>query len=310
MENLSCVEAKKMDLVDYLFSLGHQPVKIRGNDYWYLSPLRNEKTASFKVNRKLNVWYDHSLQKGGNLIDLGILFHRCSISELLQKLGQQTTLSFQPHKQMAHPASFSPAGEKGKIMILDSRHNIKLSALKEYLDYRRIPLEIANRFCKEVDFHLYDRKYTVIGFQNSAGGFELRSANFKGSSSPKDVTELGQDLSKEMAVFEGFMDFLSYQTIHQARFILQSQQQQNFLILNSIGFLEKMKPKLEQYPSIRLYLDRDKKGIEVTTDALALSDKYRDESLAYENYKDLNEYLMKMPQEIKQSQNRGRKLSR
>jgi hypothetical protein len=310
MENLSCIEAKKMDLVDYLFSLGHQPVKIRGNDYWYRSPLRNEKTASFKVNRKLNVWYDHSLQKGGNLIDFGILFHRCSISELLQKLGQHTTLSFQPSKQLDHPASFSPAGEKGKIIVMDIRHNINLSALKEYLDYRRIPLEIANRFCKEVDFHLYDRKYTVIGFQNSAGGFELRSASFKGSSSPKNVTELGQDLSKEIAVFEGFMDFLSYQVIHQARFIMQSQQQQNFLILNSIGFLEKMKPKLEQYHSISLYLDRDKKGIEVTTDALALSDKYRDESLAYENYKDLNEYLMKGQQEIKQSQSRGRKLSR
>ena len=310
MENLSCNEAKKMDLVDYLFSLGHQPVKIRGNDYWYRSPLRNEKTASFKINRKLNVWYDHSLQKGGNLIDFGILFHRCSISELLQKLRQQTTLSFQPPKQMDQPAFFSPAAEKGKIIVIDIRQKIKLSALKEYLEYRRIPLEIANRFCKEVDFHLYDRKYTVIGFQNSAGGFELRSANFKGSSSPKNVTELGQDLSKEIAVFEGFMDFLSYQAFHQAGFILQPQQQINFLILNSIGFLEKMKPKLEQYPSIHLYLDRDKKGIQVTTDALLLSDKYRDESIVYEQYKDLNEYLMKRQQEIKQSQTRGRKLSR
>lgn len=310
MENLSCNEAKKMDLVDYLFSLGYQPVKIRGNDYWYRSPLRNEKTASFKVNRKLNVWYDHSLQKGGNLVDFGILFHRCSISELLQKLVQQNIVPFQLCKPFDPPASFSPAGEKGKIIVLDSRHNIKLSALKDYLDYRKIPLEIANRFCKEVDFHLYDRKYTVIGFQNRAGGFELRGANFKGSSSPKDVTELGQDLSKDIIVFEGFMDFLSYQAIHKAKFILQPQQQINFLILNSIGFLEKMKPKLEQYPSIHLYLDRDKKGIEVTTDALALSEKYRDESHAYQNYKDLNEYLMKRQQGIKQSQSRGRKLSR
>ena len=171
-----------MDLVDYLFSLGHQPVKIRGNDYWYRSPLRNEKTASFKINRKLNVWYDHSLQKGGNLVDFGILFHRCSISELLQKLGQQNPLSFQNSKPLDHPASLPSAGEKGKIIVMETRQNIKLSALKEYLEYRRIPVEIANRFCKEVDFLLYDRKYTVIGFQNSAGGFELRSANFKGSS--------------------------------------------------------------------------------------------------------------------------------
>jgi hypothetical protein len=307
---MNCKEFNQLDIVDYLLLLGHKPAKINGSDYWYFSPFRNEQTPSFKVNRKLNVWYDHSLQKGGNLIDFGILFHRCSISELLQKLGQQTTLSFQPPKQMDHPTSFSPAGEKGKIIVMDIRHNIILSPLKEYLDYRRIPLEIANRFCKEVDFYLYDRKYTVIGFQNSAGGFELRSTSFKGSSSPKAVTELGQDLSKDIIVFEGFMDFLSYQAIHQAQFILQSQQQPNFLILNSIGFLGKMKPKLEQYPSIHLYLDRDKKGIEVTTDALALSEKYRDESLVYENHKDLNEYLMKGQQEINQSQSRGRKLFR
>lgn len=310
MENLSCIEAKKMDLVDYLFSLGHQPVKIRGNDYWYRSPLRNEKTASFKINRKLNVWYDHSLQKGGNLIDFGILFHRCSITELLQKLGQQNPLSFQNPKQSDHPASLLSAGEKGKIIVIDTRQNIKLSVLKEYLEYRRVSLDIANRFCKEVDFLLYNRKYTVIGFQNIAGGFELRSANFKGSSSPKDVTELGQDLLKEIIVFEGFMDFLSYQAIHQAKFTMLPEQKTNFLILNSIGFLEKVKPKLEQYPSIHLYLDRDKKGIEVTKDALALSDKYRDESLVYENYKDLNAYLMKEQLEIKQSQSRSRKLFR
>jgi DNA primase len=310
MEKLSCNEAKKMDLVDYLFSLGHQPVKIRGNDYWYRSPLRNEKTASFKVDRSLNVWYDHSLQKGGNLVDFGILFHKCSISELLQKLGQQNTLSFQNPKHLNHSASLHSAGEKGKIIIMDTRQNIKLAALKAYLEYRKIPLEIANRFCKEVDFLLYDRKYTVIGFQNSAGGFELRSANFKGSSSPKDVTELGQDLSTEILVFEGFMDFLTYQAIHQPKFILRPELQPNFLILNSIGFLEKMKPKLEQYTSIHLHMDRDKKGIEVTKDALAISNKYRDESTAYENYKDLNEYLMKEQHEPKQSQTRSRKLSR
>ena len=310
MEKLSCNEAKKMDLVDYLFSLGHQPVKIRGNDYWYRSPLRNEKTASFKVNRNLNVWYDHSLQKGGNLVDFGILFHKCSISELLLKLGQQNTLSFQNPKPLDLSASLPSAGEKGKIIVMDTRQNIKLSTLKEYLEYRKIPVEIANRFCKEVDFLLYDRKYTVIGFQNSAGGFELRSTNFKGSSSPKDVTELGQDLSKEILVFEGFMDFLSYQAIHQAKFIRRPEQQPNFLILNSIGFLEKIKPRLEQYTSIHLHLDRDKKGIEVTKDALAIGNKYRDESTAYENYKDLNEYLMKEQQEAKQSQSRSRKLSR
>jgi len=46
-------EARQQDMVDYLQQLGYLPEKIRGNDYWYLSPLRNEKTPSFKVNRRL-----------------------------------------------------------------------------------------------------------------------------------------------------------------------------------------------------------------------------------------------------------------
>ncbi|MBD0369096.1 MAG: DNA primase, partial [Flavisolibacter sp.] len=39
-----CAEANMIKLVAYLNDLGYPPQKIRGNDYWYLSPLRQEKT--------------------------------------------------------------------------------------------------------------------------------------------------------------------------------------------------------------------------------------------------------------------------
>ena len=93
--SISINEARKMDLVEYLEKLGYQPQKIRNNDYWYLSPLRAEKTASFKVNKKLNAWFDHGIGKGGNIIDFGILYHRSSIPELLQKLSP----SFSFHRE-------------------------------------------------------------------------------------------------------------------------------------------------------------------------------------------------------------------
>jgi DNA primase len=47
---VSASEATQIDIVNYLAKAGHQPVKIRNHDYWYLSPLRDEKNASFKVN--------------------------------------------------------------------------------------------------------------------------------------------------------------------------------------------------------------------------------------------------------------------
>src|SRR3982751_873173 len=124
--------ARQIDLVNYLESLDHHPQKIRGIDYWYLSPLRNEKTASFKVNRKLNLWYDHGLGKGGSLIDFGILYFDCSVKDFLERLqmhsGAITTSFF--HQQFPHqkeqPLNQNDPGEKKendehKIVVLDTR---------------------------------------------------------------------------------------------------------------------------------------------------------------------------------------------
>jgi len=48
--NISIAGVKQIDMVEYLERVGYKPAKIRTNDYWYLSLLREEKTASFKVN--------------------------------------------------------------------------------------------------------------------------------------------------------------------------------------------------------------------------------------------------------------------
>ena len=92
--NLPAVEeVKNTDIVDYLATLGFKPSKISRNDYWFISPFRDEKTASFKVNRNLNRWYDFGEGKGGNLIDFGIRFHQCSVKDFLDKM--KSSFSFQ-----------------------------------------------------------------------------------------------------------------------------------------------------------------------------------------------------------------------
>ncbi|GAA0524834.1 toprim domain-containing protein [Chitinophaga japonensis] len=292
-----CAEAKQIDLVDYLASLGHRPQKVRNQDYWYLSPLREEKTPSFKVNRQLNVWYDHGTGKGGDLIDFGTLYFGCSVSDLLDRLSHHQpapSLSLHPpthaSRQHSGPASF--AGERkdasgSRIVILDARPLAEPSLL-EYLQKRCIPLEIATRFCKEVDFLLYGEKRTVIGFRNNAGGYELRSGNFKGSSSPKDVTFIDNHAG-EITVFEGFFSFLSFQTINNN----QQDTVSNCLILNSLSFFEKSRPLMEQHGKVHLVLDRDAAGIHHTQKTLQWDrDKYQDRSDFYHGHKDLNEWLV------------------
>jgi DNA primase len=77
-----------MDIVDYLSSLGFNPTKVRRNHYWYLSPFRDETTPSFKVNRNINRWYDFGEGEGGNLVDFGLEYYKCSVSELLKKVNR------------------------------------------------------------------------------------------------------------------------------------------------------------------------------------------------------------------------------
>ncbi len=55
---MTIAEAKQLRIVDYLASLGYHPQSVTSKQYWYLSPLRNERTPSFKVNDRLNEWYD------------------------------------------------------------------------------------------------------------------------------------------------------------------------------------------------------------------------------------------------------------
>lgn len=307
MEKLTCSGAKQIDLVDYLASLGYQPQKVNNQDYWYLSPLRQEKTPSFKVSRKLNVWYDHATGKGGNIIDFGRQYFKCSIAELLQRLSIPS-FSFHSPKQTDHLHNVqpSPAGEKkgntdSKIVIVDSRVLADKSLL-DYLHKRNIQQDIASRFCREVDFLLYGKKQTVIGFQNNARGYELRSQNFKGSSSPKDTTFIDNG-SKLLAVFEGFFNYLSYQTMnHKAGEPLT-----NFLVLNSLSFFEKSRNLMENHEQVNLYLDRDKAGMNCVQEALKWNQYlYKDRSHLYGNHKDLNDWLVNKQPDIKQGQKIGK----
>jgi hypothetical protein len=313
MEKLNCEQAKQLDLVEYLAFLGHQPQKIRNGDFWYLSPLRDEKTASFKVNRKLGIWYDHGIGKGGDLIDFGTLYHNCSVRELLERLlGYQArpVLSFHPPIISGNSSGADSrfAGEKkettdGRIVVLDSRP-LAAIALLNYLHKRCIPLEIADRFCKEVDFLLYGKKHTVIGFQNNAGGYELRSENFKGSSSPKDVTFI-DNRTDDVAVFEGLFSFLSFCTVNKNLTALLS----NCLVLNSLSFFEKSRSLMEQYKQVHLILDRDTAGMNCTKQVLQWNaDKYIDRSDFYQNQKDLNQWLIHHRQSQEQKQRIDRRL--
>ncbi|HNP24848.1 MAG TPA: toprim domain-containing protein [Bacteroidia bacterium] len=291
-KRLSVSEVKEIDIVYFLSGLGHEPAKIRNNDYWYFSPIRDEKTPSFKVNRKLNRWYDHGLGKGGNLVDFATLYHGCTVSELLQNLSGNLSLQ-KPVLQQ----SFTIREPENQIKILGD-FTLSSNALLQYLQQRRIPIDIADRYCREVRYELNGKVYYGIGFRNDLGGYEIRNPYFKASSSPKSITTFNNN-AKEVIVFEGFTDFLSFRAIHQQ----DPEDRFDFVVLNSISFFETARSFMEKHDAIRLYLDRDTAGQNCSRYALSLTSKYKDESSLYQNHKDFNDWTLNFGKPQKKYQN-------
>lgn len=148
-------EAKRIRIVDFLQSLGHVPVRIRHNQYWYLSPFREEQMPSFKVNDKLNEWYDFALSEGGGIIELVLRLYRlCSVSEALRVIESRTNAL--PSARLPLACAEPDIGEAmTNMVVLPLSHH----ALLSYLRSRYVDMGIARQFCKEIHYELRKRHY-------------------------------------------------------------------------------------------------------------------------------------------------------
>jgi len=276
---LTCERARSICIVKILAKLGHFPSRIAEKEAWFLSPLRSETQASFKVAFKLNRWYDHGLGKGGNGLDLIVAIKNFSVKQALEFLEDNCdSFSFQQPILKKRTAS--------KIEVLRTRE-IEHEALIQYLAKRKIPVKIAQPYCKEVWFSYSSKEYFAVGLENHLGGWELRNNYFKGSSSPKSYTYIKRE-SKTLLITEGMFDFLSL-IILEEDLVKAS----DIIILNSLAFTSKIKSHLSNYENIRLYLDNDSAGDKATVEILNLFRNATDERNSFKNYKDFNEKLMK-----------------
>ena len=287
MRKMNCDEARQISIIDYLAQCGFRPQYIKGGNHWYLSPIREENTASFKVNIQLNAWFDHGIGVGGNFIYLGIRLHQCTVEQLLTRLSTgDRSLSF--HR----PVNVISAEPEHKIKIIKAGELQNLTLVK-YLHERAIDYSIAKAWCREILFTLNEQHYLAIGFKNNSGGFELRNAQLKLSSSPKDLTYIDQG-ANTVHVFEGFTDFLSLLTLN------GRDTPGNFLVLNSLSFVAKSLKILQQHPTAKLYLDHDKAAAKEVAFIKQAIPNVEDASHFYSGYKDLNAYL-----KIQQQHSRG-----
>jgi hypothetical protein len=281
---MTFTEAKTIAITQYLSNLGIEPTKLRGNDHWYRSPFREERTPSFKVNSRLNVWFDHGTGEGGTIIDLAAKLHQCTYQEATEKL---TNGNFQ--KVPPSIVSRKIVQPENKIEIIGA-NPITDPRLIKYLKQRCINLELANRYCREIDFSIGSKTYTAIGFPNQSNAYELRNRWFKGSSSPKDFSFIDNG-EKKICVMEGFMDFLSVLSFESGE-IKQFAAKSNFLVINSLRLLKRSLPILEPHTEINLFLDNDIAAKEAKESLVEKGISFNDASSLYHGHKDVNEYLI------------------
>lgn len=182
---MTIAEAKQLRIVDYLASLGYHPQSVTSKQYWYLSPLRNERTPSFKVNDRLNEWYDFGAATGGDLVELGKhLYQTDSVSEVLAYIGKHENAI--PIQRVRIPGTTPRPVEADMkdVLVVPLQHH----ALLSYLHSRGIDGDIGRMFCREVHYELRQRRYFALAFGNVAGGYEVRNPYYKGCIRCKDIS--------------------------------------------------------------------------------------------------------------------------
>ena len=309
--------SNRISIRDFLAWRGIQPKYERNGYGMYLSPLREERTPSFKVDYVQNLWYDFGLGEGGTLLTLVMRLERCDSREAVRRLQNG-------EKRDAGSASLSPSvGERPAVggpspvvrlaavpaLRILSDDPLRHPALIGYLVSRGIVPSVAAAFCREVRYEVNGRAFFAIGFRNDAGGWELRNPRFKGSSTPKNITTLDNG-SDTAIVFEGFIDFLSYLSLKGNRRQAENNRacancrgakeegeanpspSIDSIVLNSVTNLQKAVPFLARHSVIHAFLDNDDAGRKVLArlkESLPLSEVI-DQSVFYRDHKDLNDY--------------------
>ena len=280
---MNCKQFNTIPLERVLQILGHLPTKQTEKEAWFLNPFANENHASFKLDKRNNIWFLHSEGIGGNNTDFMIKYLNASVKEVLEWAEKQIFSSFQPQNSIQKQNSLKQNYQITEIKELQNEN------LKDYLQQRGLSTKVYP-LVKEIHFRIDQKNLYAIGFENLSGGWELRNSFYKGSLLKKDISILNfnnenqNETGKRIVVFEGFMDALSF--VEMKPFFIG-----DLLVMNSISLLNRTKEHLKIYSEIHLFLDNDKAGETCKNEILKSFPEAKNHSEIYALHKDLNDYL-------------------
>ena len=277
---MNCSQFNTIPLEEVLQKLGHHPSKQNEKEAWFLNPFAKENHASFKLNKRLNVWYLFSEGIGGNNINFMKKYLNTSISEVLQWAENQNFSSFQNQKILNR--NFENFVKTYEITeVKEIGHH----ALLEYLNSRKV--ENQTEYIKEIHYQMNGKNYFGIGFKNDSDCYEIRNAYSKICLGKKDISIINID-SNSIRIFEGFFDFLSFKNVEN----YLEKEASDYLILNSVSMIAKIKNTIKNYENIELYFDNDEAGNRAVEMIKSENENAEDCRILYSDFKDLNDWLI------------------
>ena len=287
-----------------LQTIGHNPTAITQSRVTYRSPFNpQEKTPSFCVfpnsSGEWKHFKDYSSGIGGDIYKFLMQYYHIGFIEAKQKLQELTGADYQEHSR--------PIPVKASICCLKTENiepktdytikkvqNLQNQTLINYLMERGISMQtvqsVPNGILGEIYYQRAGKNFFSIAFTNNSGGYVTRNKHLQSKINlgKADITTIVNS-SKQIKVFEGFIDYLSY--LEMAKNSILS----DYIILNSVSHTQRALELIQgRYELLELYLDNDKAGVEATERFSQNISRCRviDKRKYYKEFKDINEYLL------------------
>jgi hypothetical protein len=289
-------QAKTVPLTHILDKLGITPTRKTETVYWYLSPLRKEKTASFKVTLAKNIWYDFGEGIGGDIIAF--------VRTYLEQQGEASTCSDALRwignisgdiPRIAPVETHDDVQPEPKLKLIKSQP-IKHPALEKYLEDRGIRVDVAKHYLSEVRVKNKETGSSIfaLGLLNEENGYELRNSFYKACVGKKALSVIrGQNPNQSgIHIFEGMMDFLSIVTD-----LPGGKLDHDAIVLNSLSYLGQASAYIHRfgYANVWTWMDNDEAGqkAKANIDAFVQNERgliHRPMNSTYEGFKDVNDW--------------------
>jgi 5S rRNA maturation endonuclease (ribonuclease M5) len=328
-------QAKQIPILWFFIDVLGLSGKESGSNIVFVSPFREDTTPSFAVSNHKNISYDYGTSESRDLVGSIQEYYKLgSTSEALKKLEEllriypvKANIDVQdrgyaqntPQNQQKVP--FKGFGDKKQSMTHNEDKNkregfktenrdidileekdIFYFPVKNYLSKRKISVETAKLYQKEIWFRMKGKRYFGLSHKNISGGYEISGCGdnrFKCAVGNKDISFIPgiDENSKTVLIFEGIFDFMSY-----LEYEGTTESFCDVIILNTCALWKRGVEFVEEngkYEKVELYLDNDKVGKETAQniiDELENTDdgskKYDvvDKSSFYTGFKDFGEW--------------------